>query len=271
MASAESPEASGAEPIQFDHAEFTTPAPAVLGCRSCKQPIPDAYYEVNGLILCDRCRQAFLASFQRPKGGVFRFLKASVFGFGGALAGAAITYGVCMFTKGGMRGILSILVGWMVGKAVRQGSEMRGGWQYQLLAVALVYSAMSWSFVPLLIEQYHDDIQHIPHKVVKERNPAAKAGDVHRADIGADKGERALVLVKDETIAKTAFVFFVLLIGSYFWPYVMIQSGQFISLLVFFFGLQTTWRMTRKLNLSINGPFRVGDLGQPPREGPAHV
>jgi hypothetical protein len=271
MASAESPEASGVEPIQFDHAEFTTPAPAVLGCQSCKQPIPDAYFEVNGLILCDRCRQAILASFQRPQGRVFRFVKASVFGFGAALAGAAITYAVYVVSKGWTLGILSILVGWMVGKAVRKGSEMRGGWQYQVLAVALTYSAMSWSSVPVLMGHFHDQIPEKPVEVGKAEKPAAKAGDDLKPDLPAAEGKRPQVRHNAETIGGSVVLFVFSLIISYFLPYFMIQSGDIIGLLILLFGLQTAWRMTRKLNLSINGPFRVGDPGQPPGEVPAHA
>jgi hypothetical protein len=271
MASAESPEASGVEPIQFDHAEFTTPAPAVLSCRSCKQPIPDAYFEVNGLILCDRCRQAILASFQRSKGRLFRCVKASVFGFGAALAGAAITYAVFVVSKGSIFGILSILVGWMVGKAVRKGSEMRGGWQYQVLAVALTYSAMCWSSVPVLMGRFHDEVLAKLDDIANRGKPAAKAENDHRADRPAAQGKQAVGPRNSETIDKTAVLFVVSLIISYFLLSSMIQAGEMLGLLILFFGLQTAWRMTRKLRLSINGPFRVGDLGQPPREVPAHA
>ncbi len=45
------PEESG-EALQFDQAEFATPAGSGPACTVCKQPILDQYYELNGKVLC---------------------------------------------------------------------------------------------------------------------------------------------------------------------------------------------------------------------------
>ena len=43
-------------------------------------------------------------------------------------------------------GLVAIVVGLLVGGAVRKGSGARGGWFYQLMAVALTYAAISGSY-----------------------------------------------------------------------------------------------------------------------------
>ena len=45
-------------------------------------------------------------------------------------------------------GIVALLVGWMVGKAIRNGSYGVGGRPQQILAVVLTYFAISTSFFP---------------------------------------------------------------------------------------------------------------------------
>ncbi len=109
----------GAE-LQFDQAEMTTPKSSGPSCDACKRPITDAYYEINRKILCSSCRERIEASFQGGS-GVARFLKASLFGFGAALVGAAIYYAWVRVT-GSNFGLVAILVGFMIGWGVRKGT-----------------------------------------------------------------------------------------------------------------------------------------------------
>src|SRR5262245_37653144 len=50
--------------LQFDQAEYETPAPAGPSCALCKQPINDEYHELNGKILCVTCRQRVEGAFR---------------------------------------------------------------------------------------------------------------------------------------------------------------------------------------------------------------
>jgi hypothetical protein len=123
--------------LQFDHAEMTTPESDGPHCASCKRLLNDAYYEINGKIICSSCRQRFEASF-RGGSGFARVLKASVFGIVGAILGAAIYFVISRVT-GYNIGLVAILVGFIVGGAVRKGTGNRGGLLYQLMAVCLTY------------------------------------------------------------------------------------------------------------------------------------
>src|SRR6266566_11816 len=60
---------------------------------------------------------------------------------GGAVVGAAVYFGIAALT-GYEFGLVAIVVGLLVGGAVRKGSNGRGGRRYQLLAVFLTYTAV---------------------------------------------------------------------------------------------------------------------------------
>jgi hypothetical protein len=48
--------------------------------------------------------------------------------------------------SGSQWGIISIAIGWLVGKAVRHGSDGRGGRRYQLLAAFLAYTSICGAY-----------------------------------------------------------------------------------------------------------------------------
>ena len=125
MADPEIPEGATEGDLQFDQAEYAGPAPAAPTCAACRRPIPDAYFTVNGVVLCGACRARVEA---RPTAGarLARFLRAGAFGLGAAIAGFAIYYGVAKVT-GFELSLISILVGFMVGGGRPQGlGDARG-------------------------------------------------------------------------------------------------------------------------------------------------
>ena len=67
-----------------------------------------------------------------------RAFAATALGLLAGLAGAAIWYAVRKITDYEI-GLIAIVVGLMVGVAVRKGSKGRGGWFYQALAMTLTY------------------------------------------------------------------------------------------------------------------------------------
>ena len=138
--------------MQFDRAEFTTPAPSDgPRCMSCQQAIVSEYYELGGKIFCDRCHES-AEKWLRGGSRFVRLLKALVFGSVAAAIGATLYYAI-LRTTGYNIGLVAVVVGAMVGGAVRKGSGNRGGPFYQVLAVFLTYSAIVAMYVPLLFEE----------------------------------------------------------------------------------------------------------------------
>ena len=121
-------EASHEEPgeeLQFDQAEFVTPASDGPACTVCHQPIAGEYFEFGGKVFCARCRHGVEAAF-RGGSRFARVFKALILGSLAAMVGAVIYYAITR-ASGYNLALISIFVGFMVGGAVRKGSGNRGG------------------------------------------------------------------------------------------------------------------------------------------------
>jgi hypothetical protein len=291
----ESPRPEPAD-IQFDHAEFTAEAHARAhegsSCAVCKTPIPDLYYEAGGKILCAPCRERIEAMLHGGS-GLGRGLKALVLGSVAAAAGAALYYAILRIT-GWNIGLVSVVVGLMVGSAVRNGSGGRGGWFYQLLAVFLTYAAIAAMFLPIMLEaadharKDREDAQAVVNKDVHRDQPEA-ADKQARPDAdprpkdnlaqqdreddaegkpkarkpppGPAKIRRALRPNPVRQLVLAAGIIVIVLASP-----VIVGVYDPISGLIFGFALWEAWKINRKLRLQFNGPFRLG-TGNP--EAPA--
>src|SRR5580704_8454639 len=114
--------------------------PGTKTCIACKQPIAGDYYHANGNILCPQCKLRIEAHQQPPPHT--SLLRAALYGGAAALAGCAI-YATVAITTGLEIGLVAILIGYMVGKAIRYASRGLGGRPQQILAVALTYFAIT--------------------------------------------------------------------------------------------------------------------------------
>src|SRR6476659_6149191 len=144
--SSDSTPVSSSDRLRFDE---PAPGPGTPACARCQAPITAAYYEVNGHVVCSGCK----AALERAPAGssASRMLRATAFGLGGAVLGAGIYYAILAAT-GYEIGLVAILVGWLVGRAVQKGSNGAGGWAYQTLAVGLTYLAIVSTYVPFIFK-----------------------------------------------------------------------------------------------------------------------
>jgi hypothetical protein len=142
---------SSPEGLRFDEPAAGAGAP---NCARCQAAIADAYYEVNGHVVCAGCKAALEQS--ATASGASRFLRATAFGLGGAIAGAGVYYAILAVT-GYEIGLVAIAVGWLVGRGVHKGSGGRGGWGYQALAIALTYLAIVSTYIPFIVEAMSAD------------------------------------------------------------------------------------------------------------------
>jgi len=132
-------------PISFDRAQFDSAAPAQIACSSCNQSALQSYYALGDKILCSPCREARDRALDGWGGG--RFLRAAFAGIVVGIAGALVWYAIRALTQYEI-GLISIAIGYGVGKAVHWGSHGKGGWLYQLLAIFLTYSSIVSTYVP---------------------------------------------------------------------------------------------------------------------------
>lgn len=247
------------ESLQFDRVEVEAGSSSATICPVCRQAIVQSYYEVNGSLICSRCHELRMQGMDGSKS--MRIGRALVAGFGAAIAGAIVWWGVRTLT-GYEIGLISIGIGIGVGKAVRWGSRNRGGWAYQLIAVLLTYAAVAGNYTPDVIQAFRDKAdeetkQQTTAKVATQPSTTAtakpkvvKAGMTSKADESVGLGTIALGLLAIFAIAAAA-------------PF-MSGANSIIGLLIIAFGLFEAWKINKRVPLTVNGPFSVAPVAPPP-------
>ena len=189
------------------------------------------------MVVCETCAQRIQAGQQAPPAASLG--KAALYGIGAALAGCTI-YALTAILLNLEIGFIAILVGYMVGRAVRHGSRGLGGRPQQILAVVLTYCAITTSYIPVFIYQLR-------------KNPAAFQQ--------AEQKQKAETPVVQERKPKTsvaqAFLMLFLIFAAA--PFLSLTQGvgAFITLFIIFIGLRQAWRMTGRSELLVMGPYEV--------------
>lgn len=239
-----------AEPMQFEKAEFATGRPG-RSCARCATPIADAYFEVDGAVTCSSCATALgVASDGRVSapssaGRGRRVMRALLFGGLGAVAGAAVWMAVTHVT-GFAIGFVAIFVGILVGYGVKKGSDGRGGWLYQTMAVVLTYVAVVTTYVP--------DVYREIEKQSAEVAAGETAGDASSTELHREPSSSLAHVV---VLGVAAFVF------SFFVPF-LAGFEHVVTLLILGFALFQAWKMNKRHVLAVAGPFRVAADVPPP-------
>lgn len=232
--------------LQFERAEILPPPGAADDtsprCGGCPQPLVDRYYHVQGVTVCENCANRIREGQQAPP--ATSLLRAALYGAGAGLAGCAL-YATVAIVTGLEIGLIAILVGVMVGKAVRHGSNGLGGRPQQILAVVLTYFSITTSYLPVFINHAIKN----PQKV--EQSATATPGKPQsQPDAPAPRSVTGVIVILLVIAAAAPF----LSLGSGF--------GALISLVIIFFGLQRAWGLTGRTDLLIMGPY---DLNAPPQ------
>lgn len=237
--------------LQFDRADYEKQDAKPLGCVACKRPLTDAYYEVNGQIVCGDCR-AKLQGTMTGGSGAARFFKALAFGLGAGFVGSVIWYAIVRLT-GYELGLIAIVVGLLVGAAVRKGSGGRGGWLYQGLAILLTYISIVSTYIPPILAS------------MKEQQAAAQ---VQNADGTAAAPAEADLPSGVRVIQKC--VTGVIVFGLAFALPVLAGFENIVGILIIGFALYEAWKINKRAVLRITGPYPLSAASAPPgAPGPA--
>jgi hypothetical protein len=252
--------------LRFDRADFGTEAPATLACGNCGAPIASAYYEAGGKTICEKCRYA-LEAFLESRAGVGGAAKAVLAGLGAAFAGGLIYYAV-LALSGYEFGLIAIVVGYLVGRAVRWGSGNRGGAFYQAVAVTLTYVAIVGTYVPLIVREVRARAEQETASALQKQpgfGEQHSATGTPGAGQDAPKAQGAGASVQESAAgdspgvqtmgALTALGLFALFVLAL--PF--LQGFQnILGLLIIGFGLYQAWKMNRRVRLVFDGPFTAG-------------
>ena len=136
--------------MDFTEAQFEGGSTGALRCAACQQGLEREYWTAGNAPVCQRCAAQFSAGAP-AEGGFLRGLKAFGLGSGAGLLGA-IGYGAIITFTGYELALITIFIGWFVGRAVMRGSEGRGGRAYQVLAALLTYVWCMEAFVPSIVK-----------------------------------------------------------------------------------------------------------------------
>lgn len=242
--------------LQFDRVE-TEGAKAPGTCAECGQPIRDVYYEVNGRVLCDRCRRKMQAKWSAGS-SAGRFGKAVVFGLVAAAAGSALYYAVLALT-GYEFGLIAIVVGLAVGVAVNKGSNGRGGWKYQALAMFLTYTSIVSSYVPLILndartQQLSDSVFVDSAGAASDTAASLLALDTAQvpaaaSDSGTGSGELPMP-------SNPALIILMGIGVIYALPF-LAGFQNIIGIVIIAIGLYEAWKLNKRAELNVAGPFKV--------------
>ena len=230
--------------LQLEHAEFEehhTPA-----CATCTTSLQDHYYDVNGEMVCSDCRDQMGTSSGDHGTRTSRVARALAAGVAAALGGSLLYWAILAFT-GYEFGLIAVVVGIAVGKAVNWGSRGKGGWRYQTMAMALTYLAMVSAYVPLMIAEL-------------SKQPAAQTaaadGSV-QASVTPETAAPQPAEVPDEPTLLGALFAMVIIVG--FICAIPFLSGiqNILGILILGFGLYEAWKLNRRIPLVVTGPHAI--------------
>jgi len=277
--------------MQFERADYGTPKIPTLTCASCGKTIDEFYFEINAKTFCMECKRRLEA--QHKGGRVKRFLKALLAGSVAAVLGFGIYYGI-MKATGYEFGLVAIVVGLMVGAAVRWGSGGLGGWPYQILAMFLTYNAIVLTYVPLAFSELKNDFKAKPAAQQESAQPLTQvspdttasaaatpqdatpvatdttlaSANATPVDPSATPAAAAPVTTADSEDNQIGFGKFILACGAllllaYALPF-LAGISNILGLVILAIGLYEAWKINKGTRIVISGPYRAG----PPKNQP---
>ncbi len=283
------------ENLQFDKADFQnadatlkTDAQAhsrrmsALSCGMCSTYLAQAYYQVNGTIVCAKCSDAIREQMGGQGTRLGRFGRALLYGFGAAVLGSVVYCAIRTIT-GHEIGLISVFVGILVGNAVRKGSGDQGGWRYQVLAAFLTYVSIASTYIPPAISEYREMQIRRAHPVnayesdptlmtpVAASRPALSASSAPLLPSIADKSQTpatAETRSGTSTIVRGAFyalpaplrivMALLFLIGLALALPILMGASNLIGILIIGFGVWKAWQLNRPVPpIEITGPHAI--------------
>jgi len=239
--------------LQFERADRASPTTGTT-CKACGELIASSYYVVGGEVTCQRCRTRIAVQWNRGSPGR-RFANAVGLGLVAAIAGASLHFGIAALT-GYEFGLVAVVVGLLVGGAVRKGSSGRGGRRYQLLAVFLTYTAVVVTDSSLIARELLKGERAQADSVTTETGVTTMrtaASSSESTSVPARAGATQPHPVGPLGVMLAVALMVVL---AYAAP-IMIGITSPLHLLIAGFALYEAWKLNKGVSLSIAGPYQA--------------
>lgn len=222
-------------PPDFERAQFDDPSTVAILCRLCQVAPAGSYFSLNGQTLCPPCLERVHAAQKRSS-----FLKALALGIAAGAVGAVIYYGIRLAT-GYDLALITVVLGSIVGVAVRRGAGGSQSVVYRLMAVGLAWTAMSSTYIPLLAPMLAES--------VAEAGKSDAAGDPAS---GLDPADRETAGLVTQVVVWGASAVLSLAI-----PFLFVTEMEILGLIIFGVGLWEAWRRSAAPPFVVTGPFAV--------------
>ena len=241
------PQVPSVDQLQFQRAEAVPGGTPVQGCAACKQPILNTYFQAVGRVVCPTCADRIRLGTQAPPASSLG--RAVLYGAGAAIAGCAI-YATVSIVTGLQIGLIAILVGIMVGKAVRSASGGLGGRPQQILAVVLTYFAITTSYIPVFVYQAVTKHKSAAHAAARSDN-----AQVPPAGPTVPGSARKSDAPRIPSVGAAAAILVALCAAA---PFLSLSHGSgFLNLVIIFFGLSQAWKLTGQAKIRVVGPYQL--------------
>jgi hypothetical protein len=254
---------------QFQKAEYGI-ASSQATCQICKQPVGSAYYRVNGVVACEQC--ATRVKSAAPANSHAHFVRGLLYGIGGAIIGLII-YSTFTIATGIEIGFVSLAVGYIVGRAIKMGSQGFGGRHYQIAAVLLTYAAVSMSAVPIAISYSAKHRSEAPRvQSTAPANPSTSSPDAPSSNSASDSDSSSGGSSTQPQKSGLMLLLYLVFIGlaSPFMELSQDAAHGAIGLVILFVGMRIAWQMTGMSNLpQISGPFKNEGTAAPAAPPPS--
>lgn len=246
------------EELKFDKVDGEDPGPTKLTCKGCGASIGDRYWQQGGLVICERCRSSRAKVLEGS--GARRFLRAALYGGVAAAIGAGLYYAVLALT-GYEIGFVSIVVGIIVGLGVKKGSGGVGGWPYQSLAIGLTYLSITVTYVPMVFKEFTKPGEGGSGGLVAGSTTAPTVGD--ETIIAATSTTSTPSEAVDSPpggllgMALAMSVGLIVLVLVAMAAPILAGFDNLLGILIIGFGLYEAWKINKRSDVAILGPFSV--------------
>ena len=231
------------ESLQFQKAEYADPR---RKCVMCATVIEHSYFQLSGQTICPACAERAGARLSRPANSTV--MRGLLYGAGAALA-CSICYAIITMATGMELAIAAIAVGYLIGRAVRIGSNGLGGRRCQIIAVVLTYLSITTAYIPLLIKGMREQVNTQAGATAgagKSQQETPKQPEPQTKEVAKVPSAAGLVL-------GVAVLLGIALISPFLG--LMEGVGGILGLAIISFGLLQAWRQTARPPHVLAGPF----------------
>lgn len=225
--------------LQLDRAEFD--GSQATSCGACAKTLTTEYYEANGAVICADCCAA-LRAVGTAGTSLTRGIRALGAGAAAAVGGSILYYAI-LALSGYEFGLIAIVVGAAVGKAVNWGAHGRGGWRYQTMAIALTYLGIVSAYVPIIVSEIR-------------KQPAAVEASATAGGATTPAAQKAAADTAPLT-ATSAIAAIAMLIGLLLALPFLAGVENIMGLIIIGIGLYEAWKFNRKGQVNITGPHAI--------------